>query len=237
MCLLLGAPALADEAGGRRPFEATEALCYDVTLGLLGTVGRASLRIEASAPVRDEPVHLLRFDIDAGVGPFRGEHHSKSWLSTRRLRSLRYEVDESSVLERRREKVEVYPDEGRWEGGGELGENVPADPLDELSFLYALRTLPLAPGQAFRLDRHYDARRNPALIRVLGRERVRLSSGEHETLLVEMEVRAPKGHGDAARLKLNVTDDERRTPVRIELSSAVIGTMTLSLRGAHRCNP
>jgi hypothetical protein len=216
--LALAPVARAQEAGGERPFAEGEVLAYQVSLGQHGRSGTGWLRVEPTGPMREEPVVLLRFDFDTKVGPFLVRHHSRSWLSTGRMASLRYEVDEQVPLKPVRKRVDIVP-----------GPGTSPEPLDELSFLYALRMMRLAPGSVLKLDRHYDARRNPVVVRVLRREVLRVPAGEFPTVLVELEVRDPERFGGRGVLRLHLTEDARRLPVRIESQVPVAGQLILEL--------
>jgi hypothetical protein len=231
---LLGLPAKSqaqDAAPEARPFAAGEVLAYRVTLGAFGT-GEGHLRVAAAEPVRGQPVVLLRFDFDSSVGPFKVRHHSRSWLAEQRFASLRYEVDERTPLGDIRERAELFPEEQRWAGEREAGSSPSAEPLDELSFIYLLRTVPLAPGGIYQFPRHYDARRGLVKVRVLRREPLSVPAGEFQTVVVEMEVRDPKRYGKDGRgvLRLYLTDDARRLPVRMESQVPVAGQLVLQLR-------
>jgi hypothetical protein len=232
---LLGLPLVgrAQEAAASRPFAAGEVLQYRVTLGSFGS-GEGHLRVEPAEPVREQPVVLLRFDFDSRVGPFSVKHHSRSWLSQQGFLSLRYEVDERTPLGTVRERVELFPGEQRWKSEGEAGSSPTAEPLDELSFIYLLRTVPLAPGSIHQFPRHYDARRGTVKVRVLRREPLSVPAGDFATVLVEMEVRDPRRYGEEGRgvLRLHLTDDARRLPVRIESQVPVAGKLVLQLRSA-----
>jgi hypothetical protein len=233
--LLLGllglAPmARAQDFSSERPFAEGEVLAYQVSLGRHGRSGTGWLRVEPAQPLREEPVMLLRFDFETKVGPVQVRHHSRSWLSSKRMAALRYEVDERVPFNSVREQVDIFPDAQQWESSGAKGESATREPLDELSFLYALRTLSLTPGGVYRLDRHFDAKRNPVVVRVLRREPMRVPAGEFSTVLVEMEVRDPNRFGGRGVLRLNLTDDERRLPVRIESKVPVAGQLVLELK-------
>lgn len=229
--------ARAEDSSGARPFVAGEELAYQVSLGR-GRGGTGWLRVEPTAPVREEPAVLLRFDFETTVGPVHVHHHSRSWLSTRRMAALRYEVDERVPFNNVRQRVDIFPDTQRWEAGKKQGQSTSQEPLDELSFLYALRTLPLTPGQVYRMDRHFDARRNPVVVRVLRREALHVPAGEFPTVVVEMEVRDPERFGGRGLLRLYLTDDARRLPVRIESQVPVAGQLVLELMpGAATENP
>ena len=218
------------QAGGERPFTEGEVLAYQVSLGKHGRSGTGWLRVQPAQPLRAEPVVLLRFDFETTVGPFHIQHHSRSWLSARRMTALRYEVDERVPLKTVRERVEIFPDDQRWERAATKGRSSSLEPLDELSFLYALRTMALTPGVVHRLDRHFDARRNPVVVRVLRREPLRVPAGEFSTVVVEMEVRDPERFGGRGLLRLYLTDDARRLPVRIESQVPVAGQLVLELK-------
>jgi hypothetical protein len=227
----LAPSARAQEAqpGGERPFMEGEVLAYQVSLGKHGRSGTGWLRVQSAPPQREEPVVLLRFDFETTVGPFRIQHHSRSWLSSRRMAALRYEVDERIPLKSVRERVEIFPDEGRWVRPTTQGRSSSPEPLDELSFLYALRTMQLTPGLVHRMDRHFDAKRNPVVVRVLRRELLRVPAGEFSTVVVEMEVRDPERFGGRGLLRLYLTEDERRLPVRIESQVPIAGQLVLEL--------
>jgi len=211
--------ARAQEPEGERPFMEGEALAYQVSLGRHGRSGTGWLRVEPAQPLREEPVVLLRFDFETTVGPVLLQHHSRSWLSARRMVALRYELDERVPFNSVREQVDIFPE-----------RSAVKDPLDELSFLYALRTLTLTPGAVFRMDRHFDARRNPVLVRVLRREALHVPAGDFSTVVVELEVRDPKRFGGRGVLRLYLTDDARRLPVRIESQVPVAGQLVLELQ-------
>jgi hypothetical protein len=227
--VLLGLAVPAQAQDAERPFAVGEALAYAVKLGSLGGTGTGHLRVEEAAPLRGENVVLLRFDFETRVGPFKVKHHSRSWLSATRMASLRYEIEEQVPVGAKNDRVELFPDTQRWEGRNGQGTSPSAEPLDELSFLYALRALPLAPGHIYKLERHYDMRRNPVKVRVLRREPLSVPAGAFDTILVEMEVSDPDRYGGRGVLRLHLTDDARRLPVRIESQVPMAGQLVLQL--------
>lgn len=142
--------------------------------------------------------------------------------------SLRYELDERTPLKNLHAKVELFPDEGRWKADGDSGPSASPHPLDELSYLYLLRTLPLDEEQV-ELSRHFDPRRNPASVRVLGRETVQVPAGEFDTVVVEMRVRDPERLGGEGHMRVHLSDDRQRRLVRIESKVPVAGRLLLEL--------
>jgi hypothetical protein len=107
-------------------------------------------------------------------------------------------------------------------------------PLDELSFIYFLRTLPLDSDSVERVTRHYDPARNPIAVRVIGRDTVRTNAGTFPTIVVEMRVKDARRYAGEGVIRLHLSDDAFRYPVRIESSVPVLGATVLTLESYTR---
>lgn len=213
------------------PFGVGEELIYDVTSSRLGRIGEGAMRVEGPEAVRGRPAYRLSFEIDSRVGPVRVRDETRSWLEPEAMRSLRYSKRERHPLARRSEEVEIFPEDRRWVAeGGEAGRSSVDDPLDELSFLYYIRTLDLDDDAEYVIERHFDPARNPVVVRVLGRERASLPSGFFDIIVVEMEVRDGERFEDTGLLRLYLTDDGARYPVRIVTSVPLAGELVLDLK-------
>ncbi|HEX6058168.1 MAG TPA: DUF3108 domain-containing protein [Gemmatimonadaceae bacterium] len=214
------------------PFAIGERLEYRVRVAGLGTIGRGTMWIEGPAEVRGHDAWVLRFDMKAGRGPFKAEDRTTSWIDPERMASLRYTKTERHPLSRSSESVEMFPETGRWaEAGGDEGTSTSDAPLDELSFMYFLRTIPIDADTTLRFDRHFDTARNPTLVRVVGRERVTTEAGEYATVVLEMRVRDPRRYRGEGVIRIHLSDDDARVPVRIESRMPVVGTAVMSLSG------
>lgn len=228
MLALFGAPLAGQEAPSRP--RAGELLTYRAVSNRIGTFGTGTLRVDGPEEVRGDPALRLSFDFAGRVGLFRVSDRSRSWVDRGSFASLRYERVERSPLGSRREEVEIFPEEGRWEGDdGEGGATGSMNPLDELSFLYFLRSLPLNEGDEYAFDHHFDPDRNPVRLRVLGRETVEVPAGVFETIVVEMLVRGDR----VTAMRLHLTDDTQRIPVRIDSSAPLVGVTRLLLERAE----
>lgn len=212
------------------PFGPGEEMVYRAS-GRLGRIGTGTMRVDGPETTDGRRTILLRFDFSGRVGPARVEDHTRSWLDPASFHALRYTKHERSPVTRVDVDVRFDPARGSWRtAAGETGALATEEPLDELSFLYFLRTLPLEDGQTLNLTRHYDPERNPVQVRVLGRRRIETPAGEFATVEVEMRVRDPERYrGKGGAIRLFLTDDERRLPVRIESSVPVLGRMVLTL--------
>ena len=219
-------PQALPESVGLQP---GEVLTYRAISGRFGPFGTGSMRIEGPVDVRGEQALQLAFDFRGRVGIFRVEDRTRSWIDPEGMATLRYERSERSPLGANREAVEVYPEEGRWtDDGGAAGETVCVHPLDELSFLYFIRTLPLEDGAEYTLMHHFDPGRNPVTLKVLRREVTEVPAGSFETVVVEMRVSDPR----VGPMRLFLTDDGARIPVRIESSAKWVGSTRLVLEKA-----
>jgi hypothetical protein len=238
MQMVLAAAALlfgcATPAQGQAalPFAAGETCVYRGS-NVLGRIGTGTMAVEPA----DAGTVLLRFDFRGRVGPAGIEDRSRSWFDTAARGSRRFTKRERSPVATRDEDVRMDAAARRWSaaagGGGAMNTDAP---LDELSFLYYVRTLRLAPGETYSLARHYDASRNPVRVRVVGRETMDVPAGRFRTVHVEMRVHDPVRYNGEGVIHLHFTDDARRLLVRMESSIPRAGRMVLSLEsGSGGC--
>ncbi len=216
------------------PFPLGEALEYEVHVAVGGTVGKGQMRIEGPVVEAGVRAWKLVFDMEAGRGPVRAIDRTVSWLDPERFAALRFEKTERHPLSRSEEHVVMDLGAGVWYERAAPGERhrlgSPA-PLDELSFIYFLRTLPLTKDTTFAVNRHFDAARNPTVIRIAGTEVVATPIGIFRTRVVEMEVRDPKRYRGTGRIRFNLDVEGCHVPVRIRSTMPLLGATTLTLTG------
>lgn len=213
------------------PFAVGELLEYRVRVSRVKASGRGVMSVEGPVEIRGRRTYLLRFDFKAGLGPFKAIDRTESWLDPHAMAVLRFHKQEKHPLSSGKQEVELYPDERRWEGREGLhGESPTSLPLDELSFIYFIRTLPLEPDSIYAFDRHFQTERNPIVVKVIGRDTVSTGIGEVPAILVEMRVRDPARYGDTEGvIRIHFTEDARRLPVRIESEMPVVGRAVMTL--------
>lgn len=228
--------ARADAQGTELPFDVGERLRYRVSLGKLGTVGDGEMSVDGPEAVRGTETLVLRSRVSARVGFVKTTERAQSWIDPNRMTALRYFKRTQRALTRDDEQqVELFPEQRRWEDHrGHSGESPTNAPLDELSFIYYLRTLPLDADTTNAVVRHYDAARNPVAVRVVGRDTVRTSAGTFPTIVVEMRVKDSHRYNGEGVIRLHLSDDTYRYPVRIESSVPVLGATVLTLESVTR---
>jgi hypothetical protein len=212
----------------RLPFAVGERLSYKVDASGIG--GRGTMSVDGPVDVRGTETYLLRFDVKAGFGPIKGKNLTESWLDPERMAALRFRASERRPFSKHDEQVELYPEERRWESGnGKSGDSPTDAPLDELSFIYFVRSLPLDTDSAYTFNRYYDQQRNPTTVRVISRDSLATPAGEFRTVLVEMRVRDPQHYQGEGTLRFYLSDDACRIPVRIESAMPNVGIVTFTL--------
>jgi hypothetical protein len=235
LSLLLALPGggATQSAAPALPFALGEVLSYRAVSSRFGTFGTGTLRVDGPEELRGHSTMRLSFDFKGRVGPFKVEDQTRSWLVSTEMTSLRYTKRERSPLGSRNEEIEVFPDERRWTSAGkQRGATAAVAPLDELSFLYHIRCLPLEDGATYSLALHFDPSRNPVVVKVLRRERTTVPAGDFSTVVVEMRVKDSRFGGNGV-LVLYLTDDGAHVPVRIESSAPWVGATRLLLERAE----
>ncbi|HEY6088815.1 MAG TPA: DUF3108 domain-containing protein [Gemmatimonadaceae bacterium] len=219
------------------PFSVGEKLTYEVRVANGAKVGTATMWIEGPVDVRGTSTYLLRFDSRIRIALIPAVSSSSSWFDPLRGSSLRFLKHERNPLTRHDESVDLYPDRKEWKSAkGETGQSPSSTPLDELSFMYFIRTLPMTPGATYSFDRHFDTARNPTQVRVIRREIIPSPMGELRVILVEMRVRDPQHYKKEGVIRIHLTDDDCRLPARIESTMPVVGTAILSIDSQNsRC--
>lgn len=220
------------------PFAVGEELNYRLRVGGVGTVGTGTMRVEGPEDVRGTRTLVLRSEIQSTLRLVSGSDRSASWLDPVGMRSLRFEKRERSPFTRRDDSIDLFSATREWRAAdGSMGRSGTDAPLDELSFIYFIRTLPLVPGASFSFDRHYDPARNPVSVRVTGREQIRVGAGEFTAFVVEMRVKDPERYRGTGLIRIHISDGPARLPLQIESAVPRMGTTVLSLESHNRTVP
>jgi hypothetical protein len=209
------------------PFVVGERLDYDVKFGSL-KVGNGSMEVKERTEVRGRPVWHTMFTIKGGIPLYRVNDVYESWFDVATLNSLRYhqDVDEGSYERKRR--YEIFPERGMMREGDREEEPTVASPLDEGSFLYFVRTLPLEVGKTYEFQRYFKAQGNPVRIRVLRRETVSVPAGTFSTVVLQPTFQTKGIFSQNGKAEVWITDDERRMMVQMK-SKLSFGSLNLYL--------
>ena len=207
-----------------------ERLEYDVKFGKL-RVGRGSMEVRETVDVRGREAWHTVFSIRGGIPFFRVDDRLESWIDTQTFTSLRFAQQTHEGRYHRERHIELYPERGTMleSGEGALEKPTVDEPLDEGALLYYLRTLPLNVGDRYSLDRYFRPDRNPVLLEVVRRERIRVPAGTFETIVIRPTIKSSGIFSENGRAEIWLTDDERHLMVQMTAKLS-FGTLHLSLR-------
>jgi hypothetical protein len=212
-----------------RAFGVGERLVYEVRFGPI-RVGDASMEVVGIEPFRGRDAYHTRFLLRGGTAFFRVNDRYESWFDARTMESLRYaqQIDQGSY---ERERVfDIYPDRRTYTESGKP-ESFPsvADPLDDGSFLYFLRTIPLEAGKTYEFNRYFRPDRNPVRVTVLRRERVRVPAGTFDAVVVRPTIKTTGIFSEGGRAEVWFADDSTRRMLQMR-SRLSFGSLSLHLR-------
>ena len=231
----------AFEPTGELPFAVGERAVYDVTFGPV-KVGRGRLLVEAVETLAGVLSYRVAFEIDGGPFFYKIDDRSVSWIATDPFRSMRFEqiLSEGSYRRHRRYTFDhdalTYTRED-WNAEAseyrahpeERDVAMPAAALDEIAYLFLARMLPFDVGRTHRFDRYFEEEGNPVVLQVLRRERVRVTAGRFNTVVVRPVIQTEGMFGEGGQAELYISDDERRMIVQIKTRMKV-GELNMYLR-------
>ena len=212
------------------PFEVGERLEYKVKLGWFNA-GEGSLEVAAIDTVRGSPSYHAIMRIDGGIAFAKVHDQFETWFDTRTLVSHRFIQDQNEVGSQRYRHYEMYPERGTWEreDDTEIGDLPTQLPLDDIAFIYFIRTLPLEVGETYTFDRYFKETGNPVVIKVLRKEEKKVPAGTFQTIVVQPIIRTKGIFGEGGKAELYFSDDERRALIYMKSSVPVVGSLTLHL--------
>ncbi|HEY0929492.1 MAG TPA: DUF3108 domain-containing protein [Gemmatimonas sp.] len=212
------------------PFQVGEKLEYDVKFGSL-KVGNGSMEVREITEVRGTLVWHTVFQIKGGIPLYRVNDLYESWFDVVTLNSLRYhqDVDEGSYERTRR--YEIFPERGMMRDGDKDEEPTVSSPLDEGSFLYFVRTIPLEVGKTYEYARYFKAQGNPVRIRVLRKETVSVPAGSFNTVVLQPTFQTKGIFSQNGKAEVWITDDSRRMMVQMK-SKLSFGSLNLYLKSS-----
>lgn len=212
------------------PFASGERAEYQVRLGAI-SVGSGSIEVAGVETIDGHTAYHTRMRVSGGVGPARVDDRYDSWIDTQGLFSRRFIQNVHEVRYRRNRTYDFNPERQTYRReNGETG-SIPTDrPLDDLSFMYFARTLPMEVGDQHTLNRYFKQSGNPVVLRVVRRETVDVPAGRFRTVVVQPIIRTQGLFGEGGRAEIYFTDDERRIPVMIKSRVPLVGSLTMLLR-------
>ncbi len=101
---------------------------------------------------------------------------------------------------------------------------------DVLSSLYYIRTQNLEPGKDLFIDNHTDKKNYPLKVIVHGREKVDVPAGKFNCLVVEPVMRYEGIFKAKGKIKIWLTDDQYKLPVKMQSEVNMLGSISAKLK-------
>jgi len=212
---------------GGVPFRVGENLTYQAKVNFLNA-GTATMSVEGIEQIRGRPTYHTVFDVRGRVLMFHVNDHYESWFDTTSLVSLRHvqHIDESKHSADR--TYDFYPERKVYVRNGVENPSV-AEPLDEGSFIYFMRSVPLEVGQTYEFNRYYHVDRNPVVIQVVRKERIKVPAGEFDAILVKPIIKSKGLFSETGQAEVWFADDSSRKLLRLK-TKLPFGTLYLELK-------
>jgi hypothetical protein len=210
------------------PFRVGEELVYRATFGKL-RAGTARMRVEGIEVIRGRPAYHVVFSIDGGIPLFRVRDRYESWIDVQTLASLRYRQQISEGRYRRTTTYEIYPERAQYRRDDDSLAASVAQPLDDGSFLYAIRAAGVAVGETRRDDRYFRPDRNPVVLAGIRHETVKVDAGTFATIVVRPTIKTNGIFSENGEAQVWFSDDARRYPVLVKTKFAKF-SLTLTLQ-------
>jgi hypothetical protein len=220
------------------PFGPGERAEYQVRLGRI-SVGEGHMAVHGVENVRGNRSYHLSMGVSGGIPLARVNNLYQSWLDLDKLSAHRFIQDQNEIRTERFRHFEFFPAEGRWtrvdvDEEGDLATDLP---LDDISFVYYVRSLPLEVGETYVLDRYFRDRGNPVIVEVVRRDTVEVPAGTFETIVVEPTIQTRGLFGEGGEAEIHFSDDEHRILVQMRSRVPVIGSLSLHLKDVSYGTP
>jgi hypothetical protein len=210
-----------------------ERLEYDVRFGRV-KVGTGSMEVVDVQDVRGRDSWHTVFTIRGGTFFYRVNDHYESWIDRRTGNSLRFRQD--LIVGRRdvERKFEIYPERAELvENGEDTAQVSVRSPLDDGSFLYFLRTIPLTVGETYTFERYFRPDRNPVTIKVVRKERISVPAGEFDAIVLQPVIKTKGIFSENGHAEVWLSDDDRH--IMLQMKSALsFGSVNLYLTSYRR---
>ena len=224
---LPAAPSDSAIALNKQAFAAGERLTYDVRFGPLH-VGHGTMLLAGIDTVRGHIAWRAVFTISGGTLFYHVRDSTVSWFDTTTLSSLRFVQHIHEGRYHADRDYAIYPERATYARNDKPEVPSVAEPLDDASFLYFLRTVPLEVGRTYTFNRYFQPEGNPIIIHVLRRERVEVPAGTFNAIVVQPQITTSGLFSQKGHAEVWLADDS--THVMLMLKSGLsFGSLNLYL--------
>ena len=210
------------------PFGPGEQLSYHVTLGGLG-VGYASMEITGWDTAQGHRVYHSFFRVKGGIPFFHVDDQLESWFDPHTMIAYRFiqRIHEGNYKPTR--IYEFFPDSAKYQKQGDTVKASVHDPLDDGSFFYFVRTVPLTVGEKHEYQRYFIPEKNPVIVKVLRHDTITVKAGKFPTIVIQPVIKSGGVFADGGEALMWLTDDPRHLLVQMKVKTKIPLLSSLNL--------
>lgn len=236
----VGAAILHSLAAAPVPFAVGERFDYAPHYSLLpfGSVGDVSMSVVGIDTVRGVPSWHFTMTSNLSAPFYKAKSRLESWTSVKDFVSRRFVhfVNENGK-QYSDEDIQIHADSGFFRNRAEPNTKpTPRDALDDLSFIYHIRTLEFKDGARFRMPRYFRADHNPVEVDVIGHDTLNMPDGTRRRCwVIHLVVDDGGMFSRKSNARIWFSDDGVRIPMQIvsDLANGP-GHVTLKLKKISR---
>ena len=210
------------------PFGVGEKLDYEVKFGPL-SVGRGSMEVMAMDTIRGHPTWHTVFRVKGGTFFYHVDDHFESWIDIRNFASLRHKQDINEGSKDRERYFEIFPNRATYIEDNKPEKPSVSEPLDDGSFLYFIRTVPLEVGKTYEFNSYFRPDRNPVKITVLRRERIKVPAGTFDAIVIRPSIKTKGIFSENGQAEVWLSEDDKRIMLQMK-SKLSFGSLNLYLK-------
>ena len=236
--LVAGATAGAQSPGRAKapkwPFLPNERLEYDVKFAVWGaeaTIGTGLMELGGLTTLDGHDVFHAVFSMKGGTFFFHVDDVMESWFDTRTLATYRFVQHLHEGGKRYERTYRFFPEYMTYQEAGKLAMPSMPDPLDDIAFMYFVRTQPLVVGESYTYNRYFDPDANPVVVKVLRTERVSVPAGDFDAIVVQPLIKTSGIFSEGGRAEIWLANDSTRMLVQMK-TKLNFGAIGIYLRAA-----
>jgi hypothetical protein len=233
---LLALPqAPAASAPPMAPFRVGERAVYSVRY--LFASGSGSMEVAGMDTVRGRNAFHFIFTFSGGALGYSLKDSSQSWMDAADFRSLRFHQDQEERGKPRVTRYEIFPDRAVYSEAGRPEKPSVSEPLDDVSFIYFVRTQKLEVGQKLEYRNYFKPESNPVRLEVVRKERITVPAGTFNTVVVHPIIKAKGIFSESGQALMWISDDSARVIVQIKTKLFLGTTITMQLKSFRASSP
>ena len=223
LLLALAAAPLAAQQQTKVPWAAGESLEYTVRLEGLNS-GNGVMQVTGIDTMRGHPSWRLHFNIKGSTpfGLYHVDDSYDSWMDVESLNSLRFQQDLLEGGKKTQRNYDIFPARSIFRQEGKEERKSVADPLDDASLFFFVRTLPLEVGKKYVLEKYFNPEANPVVIQVVRKDTIDVPAGRFPCIVLQPTIKTNGLFSQNGHAEIWLSDDDHRILVQMKTRFYII---------------